>query len=176
KEIDEGHLDGLAVNVPREIEDEGFEWRAGVVEHRLAIGGDADKHFAVEADFDGVDALGEAEGFGDLDVGGWETQIAAAPVALGDRAREEMVVAQKRIGGRDVAIGEGRADAGGGDGLRSLVEHVAELDRKALVLALGKKEFGRASPALSEMEIGAGHDARNFERIDEETGDEIFGF
>src|SRR5689334_18867240 len=102
-----------AVDVGIEIEQERLERRQLVVEHRLAVARDAIEQFFAQPRAHRVNALREPEARTGRDVGGRETKLTAALVALDHLAAEEPVVAEKIVGERDVALPQRLADARG---------------------------------------------------------------
>ena len=94
----------------------------------------------------GIDAVGEPAIGRQANVGGRVAEVAAAPLAVDDRADDEPAVAEEAVGAGDVALAQCLADVGRGEqrpvGIADRLHH---LDREAQPLA-GRAEHDPAFP------------------------------
>src|SRR5215467_61707 len=108
--IDEGDVDDLAVKITGKIEQEGFEQHRALVEHRPpSEARDAVVAALAHAHAHRVDAVLETAGGVETQIGGGIAELAAALVAVHDRGADEPGIAEKLVGFRHPAGGEGCA-------------------------------------------------------------------
>src|SRR5262245_38811676 len=151
-----------------------LEQRRAVVEHRPAAeAGNAVVTHAGDIDTHGVDAVLEAAGGIELQVGGRKAELAAALLAMNDLAGDKPRGAKELGRLHHSARRERRADGAGRDRPAFVFQRWDDVDCKAEALALLGQEFRRTGTVLAEMKIEADGRAANAERAREDLRDEI---
>ena len=106
-EGDEFDFDGLAVEVPIEIEEEDFEQRQARIEGRPGAEiGRASDRLAASIGANGINAVLQRNTIFEADIGGRETQALSAPCPALHHAGNAPIAPEQLGGPGDVALGE----------------------------------------------------------------------
>src|SRR5271169_3627619 len=174
-EADEGDVEGLAIEVAIEIEQEGFQERRAIVEGRAAAEArDAVDPLAATADPHRIDAVLEAAILVEPDIGGGIAEVAAALLAMDHFAGNEPGAAAEHGGGvRNLPFRERHADRAGGDRTLLDIDMGLHVDLDAEPGRLADQKARGADPAFAEMKVIADRDAGNPEPPDQIVVNEI---
>ena len=173
---DEGDVEGRAIKVAGEIEQEDLEQHRAVVER----GAPAEARHSViaraaDADPHRIDAVLEAAIRAEPEVRGRVAERAPALVAMLDLRGDEIRKSQQFGRLRDVPSRQRIAHRAGGDAAALVLERRHHIDRKAVVGALRHQEIRRAAPRLAEMEVEADHRAADGEPVHQDAFDKLLG-
>jgi hypothetical protein len=83
------------------------------------------------------------------------------------------MIAEHAVGGGHIALGQRRANTGGGYRLGAFGQQVQDIDRESVDLSGGAEEVGGATPVVPEVEVAANRDARDAQGLDQEARHEI---
>ena len=128
---------------------------------------------AADADAHRVDAVLEAAGRIELEIGGGKAELAPALVAVDDLAGGEPGRAQQLGRLHHLALAERRAHRAGGHRPALVLQRRHDVDGEAEPRALLGEVSRRAGAVLAEMEIEADRRAADAEAADQDAGDEI---
>ena len=177
--LQELHADALAVQRPREVQQEGLDTHHAVgFERRVgAHAGDRGRSlFPVGARARDVHAQRRR---GQLafhrQVGGRHTQAAAAARAADHRALQRRRPTQQPSRQGDVAGPQRLADAGARDGTALALEQTHGRDREPVVQSEGQQIARRPGPLVAEVEVIAHHDLARAQAGREQARAELLG-
>src|SRR5262249_61535971 len=112
--VDEADVDHLAIEVAGKIEQKDFEQHGAGIEHRApAEARDAVVAALADADPHRVDAVLEAAGRIEPQIGGGKAEVTAALVAVDDLCAHEPGIAEERLRFGNLAGGERGAERAG---------------------------------------------------------------
>src|SRR5262245_7913483 len=172
--IDEGDVDDLAVEIAGKVEQEGFEQHGALVEHRPpSEARDAVVATPAHARAHRVDAVLEAAGGVEAQIGGGIAEVPPALVAVHHLGADEPGIAEELVGFRHPAGGERRADRAGPHRPSRIFEPRHDVDRKAELGALRREIIGRPRAIEPEMKIKADGDAGDGKAVDQNAFNEV---
>ncbi len=129
----------------------------------------------VESDFGDVDAELREDFLGRLEIERGDDDARAAAVAGDDMALEGVGAAEKAAGESDIAIANGIADDGAGNGDAAENHGRNAFDGEVIAFAELAEKRNIAGVLVAEAEILADQDGLRAKRFDEDAADEIFG-
>ena len=177
-EADKGDIEGGAIEVALEAEQEHFEQRRAIVEGRTAAEAcDGVKTFLIfsltATDPHRIDAMLEAAILVETDIGGGIAEIAAAFLAVDHLAGDEPRPAQHGGGVVDLALGQRHADGAGGYRPFRDIDMGLDIDLDTEPRRLADQEARRADATLAEMKVVADRDPADAEPRDQVMVNEI---
>src|SRR5215468_1327966 len=172
--IDEGDVDDLAVEIAGKIEQKGFEQHRALVEHRPpSEARDAVVVTPARAHPHRVDAMLEAAGGVEAQIGGGIAEVASTLVAVHHLGADEPGIAEELVGFRHPAGGERRADRAGPHRPSRVFEPRHHVDGEAELCALRREIIGRSRAIEAEMKIKADGDAGDGKAPDQNARNEV---
>ena len=129
----------------------------------------------VQAGGTGIDTGGRQCEPGDVEVGGWESELTPALISADDAAGDGMRSAEEGMDGGQVAALDGVADAGAADGLIALCDGRHAMNDEAELGAEAFEELEISGTPMAEGEGGADAEAVDLVKVMSQAANERFG-